>query len=57
MWGLSFLDLNFMVGGSALFTRNVYRRFVPSTSDLRESLVGRMAALIIVIGLLAASIG
>jgi Na+/proline symporter len=41
---------NFMVGGSALFTRNLYRRFVPSTSDRRELLVGRTAALIIVIG-------
>ncbi len=35
----------------------IYRRFVPSTSDGRQLLVGRIAALIIVIGLLAASVG
>ena len=41
---------NFMVGGSALFTRNLYRRFAPSTTDRRQLLVGRIAALVIVIG-------
>jgi Na+/proline symporter len=41
---------NFMVGGSALFTRNVYRRFFTSPSDSRDLLVGRIAALVIVIG-------
>jgi Na+/proline symporter len=41
---------NFMVGGSALFTRNLYRRFFAATSDQRELLIGRIAALAIVVG-------
>jgi Na+/proline symporter len=41
---------NFMVGGSALFTRNLYRRFVPSASDARQLLIGRAAAMVIVVG-------
>ena len=41
---------NFMVGGSALFTRNLYRRFVPFRSDRHELLIGRIAALVIVVG-------
>lgn len=41
---------NFMVGGSALFTRNLYRRFFTASSDRRELMVGRLAAVVIVVG-------
>jgi Na+/proline symporter len=40
---------NYMVGGSALFTRNIYRRFFAPDSDQRELFVGRTAALLIVV--------
>ena len=42
---------NFMVGGSALFTRNVYQKFFQKDSSDRNSLkIGRISSLIIVIG-------
>jgi Na+/proline symporter len=42
---------NFMVGGSALFTRNVYQKFFQKDSSDSNSLkIGRIASLIIVVG-------
>lgn len=42
---------NYMVGGSALFTRNFYRRFLRKNStDLHELKVARIASLLVVVG-------
>jgi Na+/proline symporter len=42
---------NYMVGGSALFTRNFYKKFFhSSSSDEHDLKVGRISALLIVIG-------
>ncbi|MBK8946342.1 MAG: sodium:solute symporter family protein [Ignavibacteriae bacterium] len=42
---------NFMVGGSALFTRNVYKKYIhKNSSDDKLLAVGRISSLIIVIG-------
>jgi Na+/proline symporter len=42
---------NFMVGGSALFTRNLYRKFIDKNlSESKELVVARFASILIVIG-------
>ena len=42
---------NFMVGGSALFTRNVYQKFIQKNSSDTNSLkIGRLSSFVIVIG-------
>ncbi len=42
---------NYMVGGSALFTRNFYRRFAHNNSSEKEKLkVARISSLVVVVG-------
>ena len=42
---------NYMVGGSALFTRNFYRKyFKRETSDVQDLKIARIASLVVVIG-------
>jgi len=42
---------NFMVGGSALFTRNVYKKFINKNIDSSKELkIARLSAVIIVVG-------
>jgi Na+/proline symporter len=42
---------NYMIGGSALFTRNFYKKYVNrGTSDIQELKIARLASLVVVIG-------
>jgi Na+/proline symporter len=42
---------NYMIGGSALFTRNFYKKYVNrTTTDVQELKIARIASLVVVIG-------
>jgi len=42
---------NYMVGGSALFTRNFYKKFLkPNSSEVHDLRVARIASLVVVVG-------